>query len=170
MLAEGFPHRQLPGQRPVLQLLSDGKDGCGSAGEGRPLSRRHRGEQQGLSLGSRDEAEQHYTKRGAEGSSGEASQIPSSVVAGSDGFDDRTSSAHPTGPRVKHDPSVALRFPGSPHYKNLKKPYNFPLIGRETRYERLHAGLKKLEEVMDGLCFPHDGPYQSEATFSTIHQ
>ncbi|CDJ60850.1 hypothetical protein EMWEY_00008090, partial [Eimeria maxima] len=158
MLAEeSFPwRRQLPGQRPLLQLLpNDDDESCGTASSPRrhPRHRLDKRREQG-------ESKPHDATLGGEGSSGEASEIPSSLTASSDVVDNPASGEHPQGPRAKHETTLALGDLDSVLFKGYKKRYDFPLIGRGERYERLHAGLKKLEEVMDGLCFPHDGPYQ----------
>ncbi|CDJ29689.1 uncharacterized protein EMH_0051810 [Eimeria mitis] len=86
---------------------------------------------------------------------------PSTSAAGSEGFDNAASGAHPPGGWVEHTTEVLVGELNSSHYEKVKRPYHYPKLGTGQRFQRLRQVLQKVEEVASGLCFLHSGPYAS---------
>ncbi|CDJ34185.1 uncharacterized protein EMH_0088400 [Eimeria mitis] len=86
---------------------------------------------------------------------------PSTSAAGSEGFDNAASGAHPPGGWVEHETEVRVGELNSSHYAKVKNYYHYPKLGTGQRFKRLREVLKKVEDVASGLCFLHSGPFNS---------
>lgn len=109
---------------------SEGDESCSTASGQRSSSRRSPKKRHWWEFWKQNRPEPEMTLLGGNTSPvEEPSPGPSMAFAGSDGIDNPGSSTHPRRPRVQHTTEVSIGDISSPHYGNLKKPYEFPRLG-----------------------------------------
>ncbi|CDJ43393.1 hypothetical protein ETH_00013490 [Eimeria tenella] len=71
-----------------------------------------------------------------------------------------SSEASQSGDTWSFNAKLAVGDSRSPHYKDLRKPYDFPHLKAEN-YTELRRELLKLAESIGDLCSPHTEPFQA---------
>ncbi|CDI75854.1 hypothetical protein EPH_0044090 [Eimeria praecox] len=96
------------------------------------------------------------------------SSDPSGSFPESHGIENPASDAPPPGHREWHTTRLPIGGTSADHYANISGMYDFPLLGTGEAYQPLRRVLKKAEEIMGALCFPHKGLGSSELASALI--